>query len=396
MSSNQREIQRRDKRAQKERKTKRIIWIILIVIIAILVVMKVFEVNVNSVKDRFTDEEGKFSISEGVENTNFPYYLDSSENVTVRNINNKLGIMTPTTFTVLNSADAKVEYTFDHGYSNPVLVSSGIYTLIYDQGQSNYRLDTVSSSVYAETMENSILCCDITKNGTAAIATTSTSKLCEVNVYNKSLSNICHLEISEGYIIDIAINDGATRLACAVVSSEGGNFINKVYVYDVNKEANISVTELPQGSLADLNYTSKSLFAVGDTYLGVIKGDKNYHDVYEQGQIVTQHYTYTPAGELVIAFGSYNNSTENTIALVKPSGKVKSELSFDGMIKDISASSNMVSVLTGNEINGIVLTSGEVKETHETDDSAKTICRIGSTVYVQRQSVIDKSGSYDS
>lgn len=394
MSSNQREIQRSDKRAQKERKTKRIIWIILISLIVILAIMKIFEFNVNSVKERFTDDDGNFSISEGVEGTNFPYNLDSSENVVIKNINNKIGILTPTAFTVLNSADAKAEYSFDHGYSNPVLESSGIYTVIYDEGQNKYRLDTTSGAVYTESLDNSILCCDVTKSGTVAVATTSAKKLCEVNVFTKSLKNLCKLEISEGYVIDIALSEDSKKVACAVVNSENANLVTRIYIYDVNKQANICAVDIPQGSIADLKYSGKSIITLGDTYMGVIKNNE-YKSVYEQGTIVTQHYSYTPAGELVVAFGSYNNSTENKIALIKSNGKIKSELEFNGIIKDISASSNIVSILTGNSVTDIVLSSGEIKETHNTDDSVKSICRIGSSVYVQKQSLIDRCDNND-
>ena len=52
--------------------------------------------------------------------------------------------------------------------------------------------------------------------------------------------------------------------------------------------------------------------------------------------------------------------------------------------------SSLVRVLTGNGISGIVFSSGEVKENIETDDSVKSVLRIGSTVYVQKQSLIDR------
>ena len=390
MSSNQREIQRKDKRAEKERKTKKIIWVTIAVVIVILAVMRIFEFNVNSVKERFTDEEGKFSISEGVESTNFPYSIDASENVVLKNINNKICVLTPTTYTVLDSKNATVDYTFDHGFSNPVLVSSGIYSLIYDQGQNHYRLDTTSDAVYSEASENKILCADVSKGGTAVIATTSSKKLCEFNVYNKSLKNTCNIQLSEGYIIDIAISADGRKVAAAVVSSDNANLITKIFMYDVSKQALASQTDLPGGNVADIRFSGSALYVVGDTYAGVVRGGE-YKPSYEQGDIVTEYYDYTASGELVLAFGGYTNSTENKIALIRPNGKVKRELDFNGVIKDISASGNVVSILTGNSVTGLAMSNGEVREELATDDSTKSICRIGSVVYMQRQSTIDRS-----
>ena len=62
MPNNEREIARLERQHKKERKKKIIIWIILALIILLLAVMKVLEIDYNSIKNRFTDENGKFTI----------------------------------------------------------------------------------------------------------------------------------------------------------------------------------------------------------------------------------------------------------------------------------------------------------------------------------------------
>ena len=121
MAGNQREMRKKELKAKKDRKNKTIIWIIIAIIVAVLIVMKVCEININTVKEHFTDSSGKLSISQNVEKNNFSYNLDSSQNVTVKNINNKLGVLTPSTFTVIDTKKAVAKYTFDHGYSNLLL-----------------------------------------------------------------------------------------------------------------------------------------------------------------------------------------------------------------------------------------------------------------------------------
>ena len=130
LAGNQREMHKKELKAKKDKKNKTIIWIIIAIIVAILVVMKICEININTVKEHFTDSNGKISVSQDINKNNYPYNLDSSQNVVVKNINNKLGVLTPTSFTILDSKRAVAKYTFDHGYSNPVLKSSGIYSLI--------------------------------------------------------------------------------------------------------------------------------------------------------------------------------------------------------------------------------------------------------------------------
>ena len=187
MAGNQRRIEREERREQRERKHKLIVWIVIAIVVLALIIMKICEVNVNSIKDRFTDANGNFTLTEGVVTDNFPFSLDASQNVIVTDFNNMLGMLTPNSFTVLESKEASVNYAFEHGYSNPVLSTEGVYSLVYDQGSNNYRLDTTSQAVYEEETAKSILCADVAKNGTVALATTSKEKLCDVTLISKAL-----------------------------------------------------------------------------------------------------------------------------------------------------------------------------------------------------------------
>lgn len=392
MADNQREMERREKRANKDRRNKKIIWSVIAVVVLILIIMKVFEINVNSVIDRFTDEDGNFTLTEGVVEDNFPYSIDSSSNVSVVNINNQLGILTPSSFTVLNNKNGEVKYGFEHGYSNPILETEGVYSLIYDQGAGSYRLDTVSNAVYEEKLSNSILCADVAKDGTVAVATTSSEKLCDILVYSKSLEKEMQISLSDGYVIAITLSENGKKLAAAVVTGENANLKTTVLLYDVaDGEADRKAVELPQGLIVDMNYTGRNIIVVGNTYAGTIDSSGKYEQIYAAGKISTQCVEYTPSGDLVLVYNSYDNSTENVISYIKKNGHIKKEISVTGTIKSVSASSSLVSVLTNSEIISYNLSNGEEKSRISTDDSARSICCMGSEIFVHRQSLIERN-----
>lgn len=392
MAGNQREMERRARREQKERRHKKIIWIIIALIVLALIIMKICEININSVKDHFTDKEGNFTLTEGVVDDNFPYNIDSSQNVSLININNKLGVLTPSSFTILNTKEASSEYVFDHGYSNPVLESSGIYSLIYDQGAKKFRLDTVSDSVYEQESANTILCADVSKNGTVAVAETSSEKLCDIVVYSKSLNKQMQISTSAGYIVAIALSENSKSVAAAVVTGENADLKTTLYIYDIaaGAESERSVT-LPQGTLIDIRYAGSNVLAVGTNYAGIVRKAEEYEDIYSQGSISTRCISYTPAGDLVLVYNQYNNSTENVISYIKTNGRIKNEINVSGNIKSVTASSNLVSILTNGEIISFNLSDSEEKGRASTVDSAKSICRLGSDIFVHKQSLIDRS-----
>lgn len=392
MSDNQREMERREKRDKKDKRNKRIIWIIIAVIIVILAVMKICEININSMKNYFTDEDGNFTLTHGVADDNFPYNLDSSQNVSLVNINNKLGIITPSSFTVLNSKNAEIEYAFEHGYSNPVLETEGYYSLIYDQGSDNYRLDTTSKSVYEKETDGSIFCADVAKDGTVAYSTVSKEKLCDVTVVSRELKEKFNISTADGYVIAVALSDNGKKVAFACVTGENANLKTTVFVYDVKSAALRSTASLPQGVLIDMSFAGNNIITIGDTYAGLVKKDK-YTDIYKQGEISTQAVAYTPSGDIILAYNSYNNSTDNIIAHIKQNGTVKAESTVSGNIKSVTASSSLATVLTNSEIISFNLSNGEEKEKLTVDDSVKSVCRMGNNIFVNRQSIVERSGA---
>ena len=87
--------------------------------------------------------------------------------------------------------------------------------------------------------------------------------------------------------------------------------------------------------------------------------------------------------------------TGNTIVKIKPNGRFGKSASISGNIKSVSASSSVVSVLTTNEIVSFSLGNMKEKSRVETDDSVKSICRMGSDVFIHRQSLIDEINTAD-
>ncbi len=393
MANNQREMHRKELKAKKDKKNKTIIWIIIAIVVVILVVMKVLEININTIKENLTDSDGKISISSKVDTNNFPYNLDSSQGVTIKNINNKLGVLTPTSYTVLDTKSGKARYTFDHGYSNPIIRSSGIYSLIFDQGNKSLRLDNTSENVYEHETDGDILCSDVAKNGNIAVASVSGDKLCRVNVYNKSLNAKLTYDVDYGYIIDIAINNSGTKIAFVAVNSKNAQLKPVLYTMNVGTKEPKAKIDLPSTNVVELKYTSNNLYVVGDNYIGIVSNQKNLKNVFECGKINTVAYTFTPSGELVLAYNDYSNSTDNKLVRVKAGGNTKTETEISGNIRSITASSTVVSVLGDSNITTYRLGNLKAKSKTTVDDSVKSICQMGSTVFVHKQSVIDKSES---
>lgn len=313
--------------------------------------------------------------------------------MTVKNINNKLGVLTPSTFTVIDTKKAVAKYTFDHGYSNPVIKTSGIYSLLVDQGSTKMRLDNTSENVYENELKGNILCGDVAKNGNTALATLSGDKLCNVTVYNKSLDKKMSYDLDYGYIVDIAINNSGSKIAFVALNSKNAQLKAKLYTMNVGTSEPKAILDLPNCNVLELKYNSDNLYVVADDYIGIVSNQKKLKTVFECGKINTVCYTFTPNDELVLAYNDYSNSTENKLVRVRVGGNTKSETTVNGNIRYISASPSVVSVLTDSNIVTYSLGNMKQKKRVSVDDSVKSICQMGSAVFIHRQSLIERNES---
>lgn len=389
MPSHERENARKERQRKNDLKTKRAVWIILAVIIIILIVLKVCEVDFASIKDRFTDENGKFSISMGASDEAYPFELDSSENVRISSNNDKLNILTDQSMTVLNPGDAEVIYSFSHGYANPIARYSKPYYCIVDQGATRFRLDTNTENIYEEKTDLPILCADVAGNGTVAYATKGKDVKSTLYVINNKLDKKMTLDINDGYIVFVAIDASGKKIAYATINSKDAKSVVTVHTMSVGDEEPKATFDFVDTDILDLRYSNSSdLYFVGNDMVAVITSQKNLKEVFKKGSVYTVDFTYTSNDELVYAGSEFSQSEQCTVSCISSSGKVKTSINLNQNIKDISSYSNEISVLFDDRIEVYSRTKGNLKATHKCDSSVKSIHKMSNKIFVYRQKLI--------
>lgn len=390
MASNQRENKRREKQRKKEEKVKKTVWAVLIVVIVILLGMRIAEIDFADIKNHFTDENGKFTISQSTDTTAYPYNIDSSSDVGVVSVNDKLNIITDTSYTVLNPSNAKVLYTFDHGYANPVLKYAGGYSCLFDQGASRLRLDTNNENIYETNTENSVLTADVAKNGTVIYASATGSSKSTLYVMNKSLEKTMSYTVTDGYVVSVAIDSTGKKYAWAVINSENAQPVTTVYTINAGDEKPIKSFEFKNTYPLDLHYCSSSLYFVGDNCVSVIKSQDKIVNVFKQGSVNTVCYNYNNSGELVYVYSKYSEASNNIAVHVNPSGKFKNTVNLKQKAKYITASSREMCVLFSDKISCYSLNSGELKSTVPCDDTVNSVNKMSSKLFIQKQQIIEE------
>ena len=356
MASSQREAERAERKKSKSRKRWRIAWAIVGVVVAALLIMRIAETDFSSLSAKKNNSE---SVSE---KNKYPYELSSGGDLSFGTVGSGLYVLDDSSFTVLDTSNASLVQTFNHGYSNPIVETAGSYSLLYDQGGTAYRLDTEKKNVYSDKSDNQLLCAGASESGSVVLCTTSDSAKSNVSVYNKSLKKKMSYDVANGYVIAAAI-DG-----------------------DTEPRARFEYYSSP---VLDLRFSSSDLFVVGSDFVSVVRGLKTETKIFEQGSAFTASYDYDSSDNLIYAYSEYSGSAENKIAVVKHNGNVKTVATVDSAVKDISGSSSYISVLTADSVITYKISDSSVKQTYKADDSYTSIKQVSSKVFAKRQTLVE-------
>ncbi len=387
MPTNERQNARKAKKRRDEQRTKRIIWIVIILVAALLIVMKVMEIDINSIRNRFSGEEK--SISEVLMDNAYPYSLDSSKGVKVTAQNDKLNILTDVSCTVLNPTDAAVLYHFSHGYANPIMKAAGNYFVTFDQGANRLRLDTLNASVYETKTENPILTANVAKNGNVIYAMKSSSSKSTVVVINASLKKLTEFEVNDGYVVLTAIDPAGKRCAYATVNTKNAKLVTTVYTINIGDDKERAHFDFEGTDLLDLRYCASDLYIIGNDCVSTVTSQKKQHEVFKKGDVNTVCFNYTSNGELVYVYSKYSAANENYLAHISPTGKVGVTVELNQKPKYVSSSSNEMTVLLPDKIVTYSITKGDKRAETDCDDSLSSVHKLSTKCFVCRHQLID-------
>ena len=389
MAGNQRENERKARQRNKERKIQRIGWSIIILVTAILIVMKVVEVDFNSIKDKYVDENGKVSISDDIEMSAYPYQLDSSGGVKLSYQGNMLNILTDSSCTVLDPKTANSLNSFSHGYANPIVRTAGNYFCTYDQGATRIRLDNLKKNEFEDTVKKPILTADVSSSGNVIYATSSDESKSTVYVVSNTLKSLMKQDINSGYVVAVAIDATGKRCAYAAVNTKNAKLVTTVYTINVGDEGERASFDYPGTNVLDLKYCGADLYFVGDNCVYTVTSQKKQREAFKQGSANTVCFGYTKDNELLYVYSDYSSANENHLVNISSSGRVRKSIELKKRPKSVTSVSNEICVLFGDTIKIYSLTSGDEKASFKCDDGVSCAYKLSSRVYVVKGQMLD-------
>ena len=323
----------------------------------------------------------------------FPSGLDG-EKVLSKNFqiyDKNIFALSDTSLNILNSK-GKIIRKSKHNFSNPCLKISGIRQIIYDIGGKNYKLESLSKTLFEGKTEKKIIAGAVSETGSCAIITESVNHLSELTVYNKSHVEKYHYYFSDIYVTDICINSFATKAFVSGISTENGEIASEIYVLDFSSETPEHKIKLSNNTCTTLNIlANENLLAIGDKYMSFIN-TKNYNckNIGYEDKILKSYDFNKDYGICCCLTPSVNDNENDEIISIDITGNEITKLNSESSLYSVSQRKNRIIGISSDKLYSYNI-SGKLEGTMPVKHHLKKVVLLpNSNMYTLRGATIDK------
>ncbi len=277
----------------------------------------------------------------------YPVKLSGGTLVSAKPQGNHLFLVSTTNFECYNN-NGKNIFSYQHGYQSPIASISDARTLLYDQSGKNYSIYNLSREIIRSQTENEILCANISRNGSYAIATLSDSYSSQVTVYNGKNENVFTWFCSDYIINSVVLSPNGKTLAVSAFSAANGAFVSKVYILKFDS-ATPKAEFNYDGLVLSLNPSgTKGFTCVLENSVDFMTWRNNKTNTFSTEDNILLSTNYK--ANTLIVFGRLANKNENNVIIFNAQGKQKHSFLFSGIIDAIQYKGTNIYILSENNV----------------------------------------------
>ena len=118
------------------------------------------------------------------------------------------------------------------GYGRPALAAGKTRFVLYNRSGNELRVESRTQNLYTKKLENKIVLCAMSDNGTLAVVTDDVSSMAELLVYSPTMEQQLrwNMTSNDGTLLRMAFSPDSRRLAAAAVTAGGGQMQTNLYV----------------------------------------------------------------------------------------------------------------------------------------------------------------------
>ena len=275
-------------------------------------------------------------------------------------------------------------FSYQHGYTSPVLAACNKYSLVYGLGGAGFQISSLEENIYTGEAENDILVADIVDSGTYALVTRSDGYLAKLYVYDKDNTQIYAYSFADYYITALSLCSDGRHAVLAGLSAMGGAEISSLYALDFTKDTPAQFVEIEDNIVYDVQYLNDACAAaVGSSGAYTLNTRSGSLESYEyDGKSLTAYSFNKDAGSFSVSLSRSGDGRNCDIVSFRSSGSVSDSFSTELRVIGMSVYKGRVALLTPDSVYLYSKGGGELNSKSAGIDPRSVVLYTSSDAYV--------------
>lgn len=246
-------------------------------------------------------------------------------------------------------------------FSNPIIVSSDKYLLVYGLSEYTYTLYNTFSKLHTESFDYPITGAAVSDKGLYAIVTKTTEYRSVVYLYNSSFERIGAI-YKDKYIMDVSFNNDSSELLITSLYSKNGNYCTEIVNYAPYSDKPNSSLEVEGSMVIQSGYNSKGGFSVMyDNKIEFYNKSSELCNTYNFPNNIVPVDTEITADYTAITYTENIVGDNIKVIVFDQNGDVVLDANAEGQPLKITCSENSVFVLLNGKVCKIDINTGDLE-----------------------------------
>ncbi len=192
----------------------------------------------------------------------FPVTFSNNDIIRVESFSSRIFVLGKKILTCI-SDKGKIKYNRIFSLTQPDMVVSENYGIVYDRASSRYFIFNHTGVIYEGETENKkhIISAKINNRGDVALVTQSDDSACRVSLTDKKGKVLYIWACADEYGVSIDLSEDAGEILCGTIGSENGTVYSKIYLLDTRSEEQNQTFEIEENAVVNVNLIGRKAIA---------------------------------------------------------------------------------------------------------------------------------------
>lgn len=247
--------------------------------------------------------------------------------------------------------DGESIFSEQHNFTNPLIKSSKLYSIAFNEGGSSFRILSDSGEVFRGTQGTAVTDCDINDSGTYCVISDKTGYLSELSVYNKSNEFVYSYYFNDYYAVSVSLSSDSSKAVVGAVNSVDGRIVSKVYLLDFQSTAPVNVFTYTDQIVYEVKFVEEERFAViTDSLVSVVDSSNERESAYSFNKRVLTAYNVSYKENIALSLSRSDDGRECSIVSLDTKGGEIGSFATDLRIVSLDVKNEKIAALASNKL----------------------------------------------